>query len=93
VSAQDADEYSEVAFAQIEAYRQTADDEFWSALIDALDLVFQRSGEAQSRSQGLVDQDGDVVFRLAITDHEPHQVFWRSTPHGPRVEAVFPYDR
>jgi hypothetical protein len=87
VSAPD-DAYAEAAIAQLDAIEAGADVHLYLAVLDGIDLIFERPREAQRRSTAFTSKDG-IVPCLPVVGYPPYKVFWVSD--GPRIEAVFPH--
>ena len=84
-------EYSAVADEQLDAL-EAAEHTAYDPILDLVELIFTDPGTAQSLSSALTTEDG-IRFRTGVKGHYPMCVFWSHTDEGPRIEAVFPYDR
>lgn len=86
------DAYSQTADQQLDALEAGADPDLWNAVLDAIELIFDAPGLAQSHSSAITtDQVDTILFRLPVAGHYPYKVFWTRTSAGPRIEAVFPH--
>ena len=56
--------------------------------LDACELIFRLSAQAQARSTAITTAEG-IRPRLLVVGHPPYKVCWSSD--GPRIEAVFPH--
>lgn len=81
-------EYSEVADAQLDELEAGPDVDLYNAVLDACELIFQLTGNAQSLSTSFTTDKG-ILMRLPVAGHPPYKVFWSTS--GPRIEAVFPH--
>ncbi len=81
-------EYSEVADAQLDELEVGPDADLYNAVLDACELIFRLTGNAQSLSTAFTT-DAGILMRLPVAGHPPYKVFWSTT--GPRIEAVFPH--
>jgi hypothetical protein len=81
-------EFSEVAIEQMDALEAGPDMDLYNAVLEAVDLIFDRPREAQRRSTAINGNKG-VVLRLPVMGFPPYKVFW--TSEGPSIEAVFPH--
>lgn len=84
-------DYSEVAAAQLDELEKVADDDFWDAIVDALELALRFPAEAQKHSSAIATVEGGVVFRLPVAGFPPYKVFWSLDDGAARIEAVFPH--
>lgn len=82
--------YSEVADGQLDALEEGPDLDLYEAVLDACELIFDRTAEAQNRSTAIQTTEG-IRFRLVVVGHSPYKVFWAHTDDGPRIEAVLPH--
>ena len=83
-----ADAYSQVANSPLDALEAGSDADLYNAVLDACELIFRLSAQAQARSTAITTAEG-IRFRLPVAGHPPYKVFWSSD--GPRIEAVFPH--
>lgn len=84
-------DYSQVAVDQLDELEKVAPDDFWEAIMDALELALRYPAEAQKASSAITTDEGDIVFRLPVAGFPPYKVFWSNRDGVPRVEAVFPH--
>lgn len=84
------DAYSRVADRQLDDLESGPDVDLYNAVIDACELVFERTARAQTLSTAITTPNG-IRLRLPVAGHPPYKVFWSNTPDGPRIEAVFPH--
>ena len=80
--------YSQVADEQLDSLEEGSDVDLYNAVLDACELVFRVTAQAQARSTAITTAEG-IRFRLSVAGHPPYKVFWSSD--GPRIEAVFPH--
>jgi hypothetical protein len=83
-------DYSAVAIAQLDALERGGNPGLYNAILDACDLIFATPLVAQATSTAISTDDG-IVMAYPVPGEYPYRVFWRSD--GPRIEAVFTYDR
>lgn len=81
-------DYSAVADRQLDTREAGPDVDLYDAVLDACDLIFRLSAQAQALSTAISTVDG-ISLRLPVAGHPPYKVFWSSD--GPRIEAVFPH--
>jgi hypothetical protein len=67
--------------------RVGSDVDLYNAVLDACELIFRLTAQAQSRSTAITTTEV-ILFRLPVAGHPPYKVFWSSD--GPRIETVFP---
>ena len=83
------DSCSEVADRQLDDL-EARDPKLYEDLLKVCEFVFDHPSVARNASSAVRTADG-VVYRLPVPGRRPYCVFW--TADGPRVEAVFPYER
>lgn len=83
------DDYSAVADEQLGRLADSSDVELYRDVVDTCELAFATPWIAQASSSVVSTVDG-IRYRLAVTGHPSHHVFWSATEDGLRIEAVFP---
>jgi hypothetical protein len=81
-------EYSEIAENQLDTLEKGSDVDLYNAIVDNINLIFDRPREAQRHSTAIRSDDG-IVLRLPVPGYAPFKIFW--TSEGPSIEAVFPH--
>lgn len=84
------DDYSEIADSQLDAIEASGDAKLYNAILGICELIFNSPDLARQSSTAITTHDG-VRMMLAVPRHPPYKVFW--SLEGPRIEAVFPYDK
>jgi len=84
------DAYSEVAWAQLDELAAGPYFDLYNAVLDACALVLEVPDQMRKHSTSVTTREG-VVLSLPVTGYGPYKVFWSTS--GPRIEAVFPYER
>lgn len=83
-------EYSPEAAAQLDALEQSADDQTWGAICDALELIDQQSDNAQARREEITGSNGMRMWRVPVrsVSVDGLAVLWSRTPAGDYVVFV-----
>jgi hypothetical protein len=83
------DDYSAVADQQLDSIEE-ADPELYDAVLRVCAYIFDQPGQAQATSSAITTREG-IRFVIAVPGRHPYKVF--CSTDGPRIEAVFPYER
>ncbi len=59
-------EYASEAAAQLDALEQSADDQTWDAICDALDLIDQHPQSAQARREEITGSNGKRMWKVPV---------------------------
>lgn len=59
-------EYSPTAAAQLDALEETADDQTWDAICDALELIDQHADSAQARREEITGSNGKKMWKVPV---------------------------
>lgn len=82
-------DYSAVAVAQLDALMSRP--AVYNAVLDVCELIFTDPDAARAESSAAITEGGGLVFAYPVPGTYPLRVWWTSA--GPRIEAVFPYER
>ncbi|UQX11395.1 hypothetical protein [Candidatus Mycobacterium methanotrophicum] len=59
-------EYAPEAAAQLDALKQSADDQTWDAICDVLELIDQNPDSAQARREEITGSNGSKMWKVPV---------------------------
>ncbi|WP_219070882.1 hypothetical protein [Candidatus Mycobacterium methanotrophicum] len=83
-------EYAPEAAVQLDALEQSADDQTWDAICDALDLIDQHADSAQARREEITGSNGMRMWKVPVRSKSVDDlaVLWSRVSAGDYVVFV-----